>query len=192
MKNKNSKDAKFSKTIKEIFPLKYYDEETSAFVFENDIYIDFLEVAAKDRVNISEDEIQFDIITLARFYKLTDESCKWISLNFPVTTAIQRGYKEKVLTRTNDPVRRKWLNRQIKEMEKIDQNVQKREYYLQIFGKDKISFIKQRNKVLSIIGENRGGFLKEISKEKKYSIMYKLNNMNSLIQVSESEEEYYD
>lgn len=191
-KEEKKEKIKIEPTVKDVFPLQYYDEELEAFLFGNGLYMDLLEVVSKDRVNSDNDEIEFDVLNLAKFYKTNSEAIKWISLNFPVDTKVQREHKEKILERTNDPVRRLWLKRQIREMIKIDQNIQKRESYLQIFAKNKTSLIKQRDKVIISLGRGRNGILKEISKEKKISILYKLNNMSSVIKIPETEEDYYD
>lgn len=191
-KKEEKEKIKIEPTVKDVFPLQYYDEEVEAFLFGNGLYMDLLEVVSKDRVNSDNDEIEFDVLNLAKFYKTNSEAIKWISLNFPVDTKVQREHKEKILERTNDPVRKLWLKRQIREMIKIDQNIQKRESYLQIFANSKTSLIKQRDKVIISLGRGRSGILKEISKEKKFSILYKLNNMSSVIKIPETEEDYYD
>lgn len=189
---KKTEEKRFDKTTLDVLPIRYYDEEIESFVLKDDLYMDLLEVILKDRVNASEDEIEYDILTLAKFYKVYPGAVKWIALNFPVDTHVQRVNKSKILERTNDPVRRKWIQRQIREMQKIDANTQKRESYLQIFGQGKEQFIKNRNKVKAEIGRGRGNIVREISKEKKFMVIYKLSNMSSIVRAQESEEGYYE
>lgn len=191
-RRKKAEENRFDKTTMDILPIRYYDEELEAFVLKDDLCMDLLEVILKDRVNTSEDEVEYAILTLAKFYKVYSSSVKWIALNFPVDTHIQRANKLKILERTNDPVRRKWIERQISEMEKIDANAQKRESYLQIFGQGKDQFIKNRNKVKAEIGRGRGNIVKEISKEKKFMVIHKLSNMSSIVRAQEDEEAYYE
>ena len=157
-----AEEKRLDKTTLDVLPIRYYDEELEAIVLKDDLYMDLLEVILKDRVNASEDEIEYDILTLAKFYKVYPGAVKWIALNFPVDTHVQRENKSKILERTNDPVRRKWIQRQMREMEKIDANTQKRESYLQIFGQGREQFIKNRNKVKAEIGRGRGNIVKEI------------------------------
>lgn len=187
-----AEEKRLDKTTLDVLPIRYYDEELEAIVLKDDLYMDLLEVILKDRVNASEDEIEYDILILAKFYKVYPGAVKWIALNFPVDTHVQRANKSKILERTNDPVRRKWIQRQMREMEKIDANTQKRESYLQIFGQGREQFIKNRNKVKTEIGRGRGNIVKEISKEKKFMVIYKLSNMCSIVRAQENEEGYYE
>lgn len=195
-KNKKSREkeerAKVNKDILQILPIRYYDEEAEAFVLQNEIYMDLFEVILRDRYNVSDDEIEYDILTLAKFYKVYSDDIKWISLNFPVDTHVQRSNKAKIIARTHDPVRLKWLKRHVSEMEKIDANTQRRESYLQVFGHGKENFIKNRNKVMTELGRGRGNIITSMEKEKKFTVLYKLNNMSSIVRPPQKEEQYYE
>lgn len=191
-KEKKKQKVNVDKTVLDILPIRSYDEEAEAFVLQGGTYMDLLEVLLKDRENASDDEIEYDILTLAKFYKVYEGDIKWISLNFPVDTSVQRENKAKILERTYDPVRQRWLRRQIAEMEKIDAHTQRRESYLQIFGHNEEEIEKNRAKVLTELGRGRGNIIMEMDKEKKITVIYKLSNMSSIVRPPAKEEQYYD
>ena len=191
-KAEKKKESTVRKTILDVLPVRSYDDEEEAFVLKGGLYMDILEVVLKDRINASDDEIEYDILTLAKFYKVYEGDIKWIALNFPVDTSVQRDNKMKILERTHDPVRQRWLRRQIAELEKIDSHLQRRESYLQIFGHDKQEFAKNKAKVLTELGRGRAGLVTEMDKDKKLTVIYKLSNMSSIIRPPQKEERYYD
>ena len=193
MKKKDKREDKEKKTEirkdnRQIFPVRYFDEEADAFVLSDNSYMNLLEVIAKDRPNMQTDEIQYDVLSIARFYKLYKDDIKWITLNFPINTTKQQEAKKKMLESTNDPVRKKWLMRHIDELERLDKNITKREYYLMFFGKSKEEYMKNVTNILNYIGEGRDRIVTEMSKAKRIYILKKLNNMSSDIVIEEEEE----
>ena len=109
-------------------------------------------------------------------------------MNFPINTNYQRSVLKRAKEKTQDPIRRKWLQLEIEELYKIDENVQRREFFLMYFGKDKNELLKNRNTILSILGGGMNSLAEEISKEKKFQIEKKLCNMNTAILAGDFEE----
>ena len=171
-----------------IVPHRHYDEEADAFVLKDGSYMDFLEVIPKDRENQDPDEIRFDTLVMMRFYKLYSDDIKWISMNFPMNTQKQRVFKKKKLDESIDPVRRRWLEHQIAEFERLDANIGRREFFLCFWGDNRDVFLSKRKKILADLGTGRGRMIKEISKDKKIRITYKMLNMNTLVTSEEHEE----
>lgn len=182
-KKKKEKKAEPSviKTNLDVLPIRNYDEKLKAFVLNDGRLIDIVEKTADDIENMLEDEIQYLMISFARFLKLYSDDIKLITMNFPTNTINQQKHLESVLERTSDPVRRKWLQRSISELQKVDRGTRKREYYLMIFSEDIKSHIDHMKEVSTM-----GDGVREMTFEKKVKILYKLNNMNSLV-VAESE-----
>ena len=144
---------------------------------------------ARDRQNLQDDAVRFDIITLTRFERLFSPDHKDIGLNFPINTTVQRRNLERKRKLTNDPVRRKWLEREIDELLTLDSNIDRKEFYRMYFGETKEELIKNRTNILSWIGRGRNKIIKEIDKEKKIQIIRKLCNMNALILPDELRED---
>lgn len=183
MKRKEEKKEKkeIIKTNLEILAIRRYDEELEAFIMEDGSFLDLLEIVARDRQNLQDDAVRFDIMTLTKFERLYANDHKDIGLNFPINTSLQRNNLEKKLKKTSDPVRRKWLLREIDELLTLDSNIDRKEFYRMIFGSNREEFLKNRTNILAWLGRGRSKIIKEIDKEKKIQIMKKLCNMNSLI-----------
>lgn len=183
MKRKDEKSDKkeIIKTNLEILAIRRYDEELEAFIMEDGSFLDLLEIVARDRQNLQDDAVRFDIMTLTKFERLYANDHKDIGLNFPINTSLQRNNLEKKLKKTSDPVRRKWLLREIDELLTLDSNIDRKEFYRMIFGSNREEFLKNRTNILAWLGRGRSKIIKEIDKEKKIQIMKKLCNMNSLI-----------
>lgn len=183
MKRKDEKSDKkeIIKTNLEILAIRRYDEELEAFIMADGSFLDLLEIVARDRQNLQDDAVRFDIMTLTKFERLYANDHKDIGLNFPINTSLQRNNLEKKLKKTSDPVRIKWLLREIDELLTLDSNIDRKEFYRMIFGSNREEFLKNRTNVLAWLGRGRSKIIKEIDKEKKIQIMKKLCNMNSLI-----------
>lgn len=181
LKEEKKEKKEIIKTNLEILAIRRYDEELEAFIMEDGSFLDLLEIVARDRQNLQDDAVRFDIMTLTKFERLYANDHKDIGLNFPINTSLQRNNLEKKLKKTSDPVRRKWLLREIDELLTLDSNIDRKEFYRMIFGSNSEEFLKNRTNILAWLGRGRSKIIKEIDKEKKIQIMRKLCNMNSLI-----------
>lgn len=179
-KNKKSEE-EFLKTNMEILRIRFYDEDIGAFVLENGEYLDLLQIVTKDRENLQDDVVRYDIYNLTRFEKLYALPHKDIGLNFPINTSLQRANLQRKYKSTADPIRRKWIRREIEELETLDANIERKEFYRMFFAKTKNDLVKNRRDILSYIGYGRNKIVKEISKEKKIQIVRKMQNMNTLV-----------
>lgn len=180
------------KTCLDVLKIRKFDEKLNAFFMADGSYMDILEIAARDRQNLQDDAVQFDIYALARFEKLYSADHKDIALNFPINTGGQRRFLERKIKKTKDPVRLLWLSREIEELELLDANIERKEFYRFIFAPTEQELIKNRGNVLSWLGQGRSRLIKEISKEKKIQVVKKMCNMNALITEDELKEINYD
>ena len=180
-KEKGSGKEENIKTNLEVLNIRGYDEELDAFYMADGSFLDLMEIVARDRQNLQDDAVRFDIITLTRFERLYAPDHKDIGLNFPINTAVQRRNLERKWRKTSDPVRKRWLEREIDELLTLEGNIDRKEFYRMYFGATKEELIKNRTNMLSWIGRGRNRIVREIDKEKKIQIVRKLCNMNALI-----------
>lgn len=180
-KEKGSGKEEIIKTNLEVLNIRGYDEELDAFYIADGSFLDLMEIVARDRQNLQDDAVRFDIITLTRFERLYAPDHKDIGLNFPINTAVQRRNLERKWRKTSDPVRKRWLEREIDELLTLEGNIDRKEFYRMYFGATKEELIKNRANMLSWIGRGRNRIVREIDKEKKIQIVRKLCNMNALI-----------
>lgn len=190
-KNKKKKEV-VNKSALDILPIRFYDEAIGAFVYEDGTHMDLYNIVPSDRSNLQGDELQFNIYNSTRFYRLYSPDGKFISMNFPVNTSFQREYLENKKKLATDKVRKIWLEREIKELELLDQNVMRREYYLMFWGNDKEDFVKNKDNIEKWIGNGKSRLVEEIDKEKKIQIVRKICNMNSLILPDDLKEDVKD
>ena len=101
-------------------------------------------------------------------------------MNFPVDTSSQRKYMSNYSKKTLDKNRQKWLERKIAEFNNLDDVVNRREYYLMYFAKNKEELIKNRS-ILKNFSIGRNNLFLAIEATEKFQVMKKLLNMNTLI-----------
>lgn len=179
-KRKSSEEI-LSKSTLEILPIRFYDEQIGSFILEDKSYLDILELIPSDRDNLQGDELKYIIILCVRFYRIYSPDGKIMSMYFPINTWTQRTHLQRKWKKATDAVRKKWLQLMIEELETLDQNVKRREYYLVYFGRDKEEFLKNKTRILKSLGYGRNRLVKNIGKEKKIQILRKICNMNTLI-----------
>lgn len=169
------------KTNMDILNIRFYDEDIDAFILDNGTCVDLLQIVTKDRENLQDDVVRYDIYNLTRFEKLYALPHKDIGLNFPINTSMQRANLQRKYRSTADPVRRKWLQREIEELETLDANIERKEFYRMYFADTKDELVKNRRDILSYIGYGRNKIVKQIGKDKKIQIIRKMQNMNTLV-----------
>ncbi|MGF6376709.1 hypothetical protein M2140_001787 [Clostridiales Family XIII bacterium PM5-7] len=174
----------------DLFGIRYYDEMAEGYVLEDGSYLDYFEIKSNDIDNSFVDEVQYDMLRLAKFFKLYRDDVKIIGMNFPVTTRKQRMFLERKKETTNSPVRKKWLERSISELAKQDLNNTKREFYLMYFSKDQDAHLKNQKQILNILGTGKNGLLDVLSVTKKNQILFTMNNQSTLMLVEEEYDEY--
>ncbi len=182
---KNKKSNSLLKNTLDIIPIRNYNDDLEAFELENFKYLDMVEFVAKDRNNLPDDEVDYDIASLIKFLKIYSPDIKFLILNFFINTLEQRENKHNKLSRTVDPIRKKWLEREIRELEIIEDNVVRTEYFVLIFGDKKEEFLKNKEDLIKNGALGQTGFFKEIDKTKKIKIYQKLGNMNTLVSNSD-------
>ena len=143
-------------------------------------FLDILSVRTKDRKNLKDEEIKYYIYRYTKFYKQYEGDLKYISMNFPVDTSSQRKYMSNYSKKTLDKNRQKWLERKIAEFNNLDDVVNRREYYLMYFAKNKEELIKNRS-IIKNFSIGRNNLFLAIEATEKFQVMKKLLNMNTLI-----------
>ena len=191
-RKERKKKEQILKTSAEVMKIRSYDEGIDAFVLSNGRYMDFLEIVAKDRDNLQDDAINYDIFLLTKFERLYSGDHKDIGLNFPINTGKQRYYLEEKKKKTKDPVRQLWLDREINELLSLETEVERKEFYRMFWGKTKSDLEKNRRNMLGWLGRGQSKIVRTIPKEKKIQIVKKLVNMNTLILADDLEEEKYE
>lgn len=180
------KNNKNENKTKEIFPVRYFDDEMDAFILKDESYFDIVEKVAEDIDNMLDDEVQLSMYTFTKFLKVYKADFKITSLNYPTSTNMEQSFLRKKLNETIDPNRKLWIQRSIDELEKAAKGTKIKEYYFLIFSKTKDEHFENMNTINAF-----GNQFRKLSKNKRENIIYKFNNMNSLLKQEKNKENEY-
>lgn len=168
------------KTCKDLIPIRRYDEEAGGFILEGGRYMDILKIIPKDLDNMSEDELKLEMMNLIKTFRTVGIDMKFTSINFPLNADMQKDILAYYGDSAADIVRKKWIERQINELERVESGVQTRNFSLMFFGDNRDNFIKNKEIVQKY---TQGGYrsqTEDISKSEKVHILAKLANMNTI------------
>lgn len=186
-KNKSRKETK-EKQVKnclEILPIRFIDEALDAFKLSDGSFMDILRIIPRDTDGMNDDELQREIINLEKIFKTVSPDLKFVSINFPLSTQRQRDSLYAYEEMAEDMQRKKWIGRQIQELEKVEKGILKRDFYIFYFGENEKDFVKTKEAILKY---TQGGYVKltqEIDMVQKIHIISKLCNMNTIEDLNE-------
>ena len=103
MKNKKST---MKKSILEIVPIREITEN-GYFRMDDGKVMELLQIQTKDVINTSADEIEYDCIKYAKFYRLYSDDLKIISLNYPCDYGQQKRFLEYKISTTKNSIYKK-------------------------------------------------------------------------------------
>ena len=186
---KKKKKPEIVKTNLDILPIRHYDEKLGCFILDDKSCLDILQIISRDVNNLSDDELRREIYGLIKVFKTVGADIKLMSMNFPLNTSKQREMLRHHLEKASDDVRRKWIQRQIEELETVDENIHTSNFYLLYFGSDEADFLKNREIIDKYVCNGLDALAEHIDKLQKYQIMIKLCNMNGTYDLHYFEEE---
>ena len=163
----DEKEHAINKSVLDVIPIAYYDTSVDAYKMKNGEYMDFFKINTKDIYSLSENERILYDLTFTKLYRTYPDDLKFITLNFPTNTRKQQEEKLFQL---------EWLQR----------NSTKREFYLCYYAADKDALKKASSDILAIMGTGRDGLLELLSPTKKHSILFKIANKCSQIFTTET------
>lgn len=169
------------KNITELIPISYYATDLDAYVLKDNTYINFFKINTKDIYSVSEDERTWDDMKFAKLYQTYTGELKCVILNFPTNTLVQQEYWKHKIETTANPVLKKQQEEKLFQLEWLQTNSTKREFYLFYFSENKEQLKKNTSDILAIMGTGRDGLLELISPAKKHQILFKLANKNAQI-----------
>lgn len=179
-KSKKKKKEQALRTVKDVIPVRMYDDKLATFKNKDGSYIDVLKVIPRDIDNLSDDEMGLEIINFIKILKLLAMDIKFVSMNFPLNTRKQRDRLELFKDVINDEVRDKWIDIQRDELFRADKGILTREFYLFIFAKNEKEFIKNKENIDKYTKVGHLKLTDNISKIEKFNILRKLLNANTL------------
>lgn len=180
-KPKEKNTISIDKNIRDLIPLSYFDQDLNAYVLQDGTYLDFFKINTKDIYSISEDEQLWDDLKFTKLYQSFSGEIKCVTLNFPTNTEEQQEYWKHKIEITANPIQKRQQEEKLYQLEWLQQNSTKREFFLFFFSDDREELRKNASDILIIMGTGRDGLLEELSPLKKHQILFKLSNKSSQI-----------
>ena len=181
----NEKEHAINKSVLDVIPIAYYDTSVDAYKMKNGEYMDFFKINTKDIYSLSENERILYDLTFTKLYRTYPDDLKFITLNFPTNTRKQQEYWKHKIELTTNPFLKKQQEEKLFQLEWLQRNSTKREFYLCYYAADKDALKKASSDILAIMGTGRDGLLEILSPTKKHSILFKIANKCSQIFTTE-------
>lgn len=169
------------KSTRELIEIIGYDSFHNCYVCKDNSLIDFVQIVAKDLINAADDDVNYDCMKFAKFYKLYAPDLKIVAINFPVDTSAQQEYFRYKIKAAKNPAFKKILSRRLKELEWLAKNNTAREYFYMMFLKDHDELDKCREIMNNTLKAGMNGLIQFIDKEKKDQILFRMNNKCYLV-----------
>ena len=171
-----------------IIPVRKYDYALDAFVLTDGRYMGIEKIIARDIENMSDDELDMELLNLIKIYKTALFDIKFVSMNFPLNTQKQKDVLLKHKEKTKDSVKLRWINRQIDELDRAESGVLTREFYIFYFGKNKSAYEKNKELLSKYMGSGYLKLTESLTLPEKIQILNKLSNMNTTLSRSQGDE----
>lgn len=175
---KKSKKQNITASTLNLLTIVDYSDLNDCFITKNGM-MDILQIECKNLTALSEADIEFEILAYDRMYKLFSEDFKIVSMRFPTDTSQQIKYITNKIQKTKNPVMLETLKEKENEMNRVAQERSEREYFVFVFGDDGEALNNNRSITLNNITMQQN--VRKIPKDKKLKILFKINNMSSLI-----------
>lgn len=149
------------------------------YILLKDGVMDIFQVESKDLYSMNDDDINYLLMALGRFYRSYFNSIKIVAMNFPSNTSKQKEYWRKKREKTDDPIRLRFINRKLFELEFIEKERTNREFFLFVYADNEQQLEERKKQVIR--GMEQSFPLKELSIDKKKQVLFALNNLNTKI-----------
>lgn len=167
------------KKILFVFPIRDYIDKEDYFVTDQNNIINLFQIQGRSYYDASEEEIDSLVYSNAKFLEKYSDDFKIIGMNYPTNTQQQQSFLSYMLKRPDLQQFKNILSEKLAALESLDETTTDRQAFLMAFAKDKGHYMEQ----LRLLSNNPYFVVKAISREKKESIIFQLNNMCKRIKV---------
>lgn len=187
-KENEKKTSGYDKSMMQLIPIIDYDDELNCYVYNDGTLMDLMQIKSQNLADLSNDEREFMNLKYSRWYKKYAPDIKLIMMNFPSDMTKQKNYWEQKYKSTKNETFKNWQQKKISELNWIEKNRTSREFYFMFWGQNREDFLKNREQHLESLGTGPLGYIEYIDKDKKDSILFKFNNMCSIVNHKEKNE----
>lgn len=165
------------RSVLDLIPIVDYKD--NCFLLESGEVFDIMQFTTRDFTSVSDDDIEYDNMTLVKFLRLYADDFKIVSLSFPTDTREQQQYLQHKISTNKNAVFNYYLNYKLEELHFIATHRTDFEFYLFVWAKNKEDLKDKYIIVQRSLGSD--GLIAELDEEKKYQILFKLTNKNASI-----------
>lgn len=169
-----------TKSILDIVSIREVTEK-GYFRMDDGKIMELLQIQTKDVINTSSDEIEYDCIKYAKFYRLYSDDLKIISLNYPCDYGQQKRFLEYKISTTKNSIYKKLLQKRMDELIWLEKNNTAREFYFMLFAETEKKMDDNILTFTAHLGTGKGGMIQKMSIEKKLNIVFRLQNKSANI-----------
>jgi hypothetical protein len=147
------------------------------FEMRNGEYMEIIQVSSKDIYSLNPNDRYSDMNNIANFLLVQTSDIKLIPLNVPLNLEIQKRYLYKKIKQNKNPAYQTFIEKRYAEMNRLENNRTNREYFLFIYEEDERKLLEKKQYIKNLL--QRSNPVIELSLEKKYNILFQLNNPNT-------------
>lgn len=174
---KEKKEKKLISYTDTLIPIVNFDEKLKVGVMADGTLVDCMKIICKDLANTDMTTQTIDVLNLSKLFSTYDGDLKITSSYFPVDTAPQKRYFERLLEETENPIYKEFLEEEILKCKSISEEFLNREFLIYFYSKNNNEY---RENLLKIEGLNNGSqrMVEPLSEEKKIKHFFLLANKN--------------
>lgn len=162
--------------MEELIPIKKaIDRGETGFEYQNKLgFFDIVRIVSFDFEAMDDEELAQHIYHWGRFYLITPNPLKRLSLNMPVDTSQKIKYYTELLERTDNPIKRETIIKMINELKTSFEGRETRDYFL-VYYADDLDSLRNEAAQISASLEDKGYAVK-LTPLTKLQVLNKLCN----------------
>lgn len=176
-KTSKKKTVKKEQVLRKTPMIMPFIDITEDYIVQKNCVMDILKITPKDEHSLTDLDLQRLVLEKVRFYRSYFTAHKVVGLNFPSNTERQRRYWITRKEKTTDPLRLRFINRKIFELEFVERERANREFFLFIYAESPQILEDEKKQVIR--GLRQSFPLEKLSIEKRQDILFIMANQNS-------------
>mgnify|MGYP006875886814 CR=1 FL=1 len=176
-KKPSQKPSSDTKKILSVFPIRDYQD--GFFLTNENRIIDIFQVQGRSYFDASDDEIETMVYDFTKLLRKYSADLKFIGMNYPTNTRLQQAFLTEKL---KQPALEKYediLQEKLAALQTLEQTTTDREAFLMLFADNR----DQYDTLCKLLSKASAFSIKTMSREKKESILFQLNNMCKCVKI---------
>ena len=169
-----SKSKKAMANMIDLFEIQKYDTKNSCFGLKGGKYLDLVRVICTDFQSIREMDLEYENLKMEQFYSRYPSDLKLVCVNMPERCTEQLGFISHKLENCQHEWSRSALKARKMELEWLEKNRQRKEYYLFLYADSVEQLADARGGAVARLEDAR--LVMTISSQEKIEVLTKMMN----------------